>query len=173
MEEALARICVLDRGQSFLDVALAIIRLEGIRDQREHLLQALVWVLENQLSYESIMGYVFADKDHTVIKCTEDGSTFEWPRHTHPSNIDGFAAERLREAGCPWPAPYKPPAPRVPDDKCARSPPRRNGRAGSRITRLRRLGGVHLRPPPLVRRKNGRGVSFDMGRLRRTVRKYA
>jgi hypothetical protein len=47
-QSALRRICDLDPGEAFIVVAEAIIRMQGIRDQREHLLQSLVWVLENQ-----------------------------------------------------------------------------------------------------------------------------
>jgi len=36
----------------------------------------------------------------------DDNSTFELPRHVHPSNINGFAAERWRADGCPTPAPF-------------------------------------------------------------------
>ena len=60
------------------------------------------------------MKYQFANPQHTIVRA-EDGSTFELPRHTHPSNIHGFAAERWRSAGCPAPDPYTAPAV-TPDD---------------------------------------------------------
>ena len=64
------------------------------------------------------MKYVFANAEHTIVKRLEDGSTFEWSRHVHPSNIHGFAAERWRGDGCPTPAPFEAPhkAPVMPDD---------------------------------------------------------
>jgi hypothetical protein len=68
--------------------------------------------------------WIFADANHTTIRHAEDGSQFEWPRHTHPSNIAGHAAERWRSEGCPWPAPFAPEAPKVepatPDDNARR-----------------------------------------------------
>jgi hypothetical protein len=57
--------------------------------------------------------WVFANKDHTAIRRVEDGSTFEWHRREHLSNIHGHAAERWRHEGCPWPNPYKTEAPKV------------------------------------------------------------
>jgi hypothetical protein len=45
--------------------------------------------------------YVFTNPEHTLVRCLDDGSTFELPRHTHPSNIAGHAAERWRSEGCP------------------------------------------------------------------------
>jgi hypothetical protein len=45
---ALARICELDSGQSFVDVALVIVARTDLRDTREFLLQALENLLENQ-----------------------------------------------------------------------------------------------------------------------------
>ena len=63
------------------------------------------------------MRYAFQNREHTLVKCLDDGSTFELPRHTHPSNVHGFAAERWRAAGCPTPEPYQAPlAPKMPDD---------------------------------------------------------
>jgi hypothetical protein len=47
-QSALRRICDLDPGEAFIVVAEAIIAMQGIRDQREHMLQSLVWILENQ-----------------------------------------------------------------------------------------------------------------------------
>ena len=54
--------------------------------------------------------YAFADAAHSVIKNTETGATFEWPRHVHISNVQGHAAEQFRADGCPWPAPFVAPA---------------------------------------------------------------
>jgi len=62
--------------------------------------------------------YVFTDPQHTTVKCLDDGSTFEWVRYTHPSNLHGFAAERWRADGCPTPEPYA--APVTPDDHARR-----------------------------------------------------
>jgi hypothetical protein len=62
------------------------------------------------------MKYQFANAEHTIVRA-EDGSTFELPRHTHPSNIAGHAAEQWRREGCPTPDPYQELEPvRVPDD---------------------------------------------------------
>ena len=55
--------------------------------------------------------YAFADAAHSVIKNTETGATFEWPRHVHISNVQGHAAEQFRADGCPWPAPFVAPKP--------------------------------------------------------------
>ena len=67
--------------------------------------------------------YVFANPAHTLVKRLDDGATFELPRHTHPSNIHGHAAEEWRRQGCPTPAPYaetvKPSV--VPDDYARRA----------------------------------------------------
>jgi hypothetical protein len=65
------------------------------------------------------MKYAFQNAEHTLVRCLDDGSTFELPRHTHPSNINGHAAERWRAAGCPTPAPYE--APTVTPDDNARA----------------------------------------------------
>jgi hypothetical protein len=59
------------------------------------------------------MSWQFADKDHTTIRHVEEGIQFEWPRHVHPSNIHGHAAERWRNDGCPWPVAYSPEAPKL------------------------------------------------------------
>src|SRR5262245_48433412 len=85
----------------------------------------------NQKETQSMSKYVFADAEHTIVKCLDDGSTFELPRHVHPSNINGFAAERWRADGCPAPEAYK--APVAPDDQAraqrrAASDDRRNAR---------------------------------------------
>ena len=63
--------------------------------------------------------YVFANAEHTLVRCVDDGSTFELPRHTHPSNIHGHAAEEWRRQGCPTPEPYAEPvkAAVMPDDQ--------------------------------------------------------
>src|SRR5262249_25171593 len=53
------------------------------------------------------MKYQFANAEHTLVRCLDDGSTFELPRHTNPANINGHAAERWRAAGCPTPSPYE------------------------------------------------------------------
>jgi hypothetical protein len=61
--------------------------------------------------------YVFMNAEHTLVRCLDDGSTFELPRHTSPANIAGHAAERWRAAGCPTPDPHQELEPvRVPDD---------------------------------------------------------
>jgi hypothetical protein len=78
------------------------------------------------------MRYVFTNPEHTLVKCLDDGSVFELPRHVHPSNIHGFAAERWRSEGCPAPIPYSVPAV-TPDDN-ARA--RRRG-AGDEQRRIR------------------------------------
>ena len=75
--------------------------------------------------------YVFTNPEHTLVRCLDDGSTFELPRHTHPSNIAGHAAERWRAEGCPAPAPYQA-ATVTPDDADRRR--RRGGRdAGNSV----------------------------------------
>jgi len=61
------------------------------------------------------MKYVFANQDHTLVRCVDDGATFELPRHTHPSYINGYAAERWRAEGCPTPEAYQ--AVVTPDDQ--------------------------------------------------------
>jgi hypothetical protein len=50
MEEALAKICELDLGQSFVDVALAIIRMRNCAssDFKEFMLLCLIRALEEQ-----------------------------------------------------------------------------------------------------------------------------
>src|SRR5262249_27585131 len=70
----------------------------------------------------SKMKYVFANAEHTLVRCVDDGSTFELPRHTNPANIHGFAAERWRAEGCPQPAPFEAPEPaKTPDDFARRA----------------------------------------------------
>jgi hypothetical protein len=64
--------------------------------------------------------YAFMNPEHTIVKCLDDGSTFELPRHVHPSNIAGHAAERWRAAGCPLPESYKAPEPATTPDDFAR-----------------------------------------------------
>jgi hypothetical protein len=63
--------------------------------------------------------YVFTNPEHTLVKCLEDNSVFELPRHVHPSNVAGHAAERWRADGCPTPEPYAEPvkAAVMPDDQ--------------------------------------------------------
>jgi hypothetical protein len=66
--------------------------------------------------------YQFTNPEHTLVKCLDDGSTFELPRHVHPSNVHGFAAERWRRDGCPLPESYKAPEPaKTPDDFARRT----------------------------------------------------
>ena len=76
------------------------------------------------------MKYQFANAEHTIVRA-EDNSTFELPRHVHPSNIHGFAAERWRAAGYPAPAPYQVSAV-TPDDQA-----RAQRRAGDERRRVR------------------------------------
>jgi hypothetical protein len=76
------------------------------------------------------MKYVFANQEHTLVRCVEDNSVFELPRHVHPSNIAGHAAEQWRREGCPTPDPYRESEPvRTPDDADRR---RRRGAADDR-----------------------------------------
>ena len=76
--------------------------------------------------------YVFANADHTIVQRLEDGATFEWLRHTHPSNLHGYIAEQWRNEGCPVPALYTAPEPAKTPDDFAR--------------RTRRSAGVDRRP---------------------------
>jgi hypothetical protein len=61
------------------------------------------------------MNYTFINTAHTLVRCDDDGATFEVEPHQHVSNVHGFAAERWRAAGCPLPRPYKPPV-KIVDD---------------------------------------------------------
>lgn len=60
--------------------------------------------------------YRFANPEHTLVRCVDDGATFEIERNQHPSSINGFAAERWRAAGCPTPVPHRESAV-TPDDQ--------------------------------------------------------